>query len=273
MSTRSPRELIGRGHELRVLAPDRSARPPQPGASPWPSREPAELPDVRDRLSRTKAFGANGSVSNIGIFPDGVTKMRRELRDVRSRRRPRPRAAGRAAELGRVLVPRRAGGRDLSRLLDQAAAQPRRHARRRAPQVQPARRPDRRLRGGRLDRAALVRRRLRDRSRTASTSTPPRRRRSPPTDELRLIFVGRPEERKGLPVLLTAFEALVEHVDARLTVVGADRDDVGATSPTRTRGADRRARPGRATTSSGGACTAPTCSARRRSPGRASAWS
>ena len=39
-----------------------------------------ELPDYVVALSRTKAFGANGSVSNIGIFPDGVTKMRRELR-------------------------------------------------------------------------------------------------------------------------------------------------------------------------------------------------
>ena len=48
----------------------------------------------------------------------------------------------------------------------------------------------------------------------------------PPSDELRLIFVGRPEERKGLPVLLNAFEALVEHEDTTLTVVGSDGGDV-----------------------------------------------
>ncbi len=48
----------------------------------------------------------------------------------------------------------------------------------------------------------------------------------PPNDELRVLFVGRPEERKGLPVLLTAFEALVEHVPSRLTVIGAEREDV-----------------------------------------------
>jgi phosphatidylinositol alpha-mannosyltransferase len=48
----------------------------------------------------------------------------------------------------------------------------------------------------------------------------------PPSDELRLLFVGRPEERKGLPVLLSAFAALVEHVPARLVVVGAERSDV-----------------------------------------------
>jgi phosphatidylinositol alpha-mannosyltransferase len=47
-----------------------------------------------------------------------------------------------------------------------------------------------------------------------------------PSDELRLLFVGRAEERKGLPVLLAAFQALVEHVPSRLTVVGADPEDL-----------------------------------------------
>ena len=41
-----------------------------------------------------------------------------------------------------------------------------------------------------------------------------------------MLFVGRPEERKGLPVLLAAFGALVEHVPCRLTVIGAERDDI-----------------------------------------------
>ena len=48
----------------------------------------------------------------------------------------------------------------------------------------------------------------------------------PAADHLRLLFVGRAEERKGLPILLSAFEALVEHVPTRLTVVGADPEDV-----------------------------------------------
>src|SRR5262249_56402281 len=47
-----------------------------------------------------------------------------------------------------------------------------------------------------------------------------------PSEEMRLLFVGRAEDRKGLPILLSAFEALVEHVPSRLTVVGADRDEV-----------------------------------------------
>ena len=48
----------------------------------------------------------------------------------------------------------------------------------------------------------------------------------PPSEELRVLFVGRPEERKGLPILLAAFGALVEHVPSRLTVIGAEREDV-----------------------------------------------
>ena len=47
-----------------------------------------------------------------------------------------------------------------------------------------------------------------------------------PSEELRILFVGRPEERKGLPILLTAFGALVEHVPCRLTVIGAEHEDV-----------------------------------------------
>ena len=47
--------------------------------------------------------------------------------------------------------------------------------------------------------------------------------------ELCLLFVGRAEERKGLPVLLRAFEALRgAGVNARLIVAGATREEVAA---------------------------------------------
>ncbi|HEY3434874.1 MAG TPA: glycosyltransferase, partial [Solirubrobacterales bacterium] len=48
----------------------------------------------------------------------------------------------------------------------------------------------------------------------------------PAGSELRILFVGRSDERKGLPILLTAFNALVEHVPCRLTVIGTDREEV-----------------------------------------------
>jgi len=51
---------------------------------------------------------------------------------------------------------------------------------------------------------------------------------SSPGEPLELLFVGRADERKGLPVLLSAFEALREAgVQVRLTVAGASPEDVG----------------------------------------------
>jgi phosphatidyl-myo-inositol alpha-mannosyltransferase len=47
-----------------------------------------------------------------------------------------------------------------------------------------------------------------------------------PGAPLRLAFVGQTVERKGLPVLLRAFEALREHVPVELVLVGAEPDEV-----------------------------------------------
>lgn len=43
---------------------------------------------------------------------------------------------------------------------------------------------------------------------------------------LQIAYVGQAVSRKGLPVLLRAFEALREHVPAELTIVGANEDEV-----------------------------------------------
>jgi phosphatidylinositol alpha-mannosyltransferase len=48
----------------------------------------------------------------------------------------------------------------------------------------------------------------------------------PVNDELRIVFVGREEERKGLPVLLSAFAGLRQHVPVCLEVIGADAEGV-----------------------------------------------
>ena len=102
---------------------------------------------------------------------------------------------------------------------------------------------------------------------TGATSRASRRRCAP----LRILFIGQAVERKGLPVLLRAFEALREQVPATLTLVGASAEEVahmmlddrgvhalGKVSEARKL---RRAR------------RAPTCCARPRCTARASAWS
>jgi phosphatidylinositol alpha-mannosyltransferase len=43
---------------------------------------------------------------------------------------------------------------------------------------------------------------------------------------LRILFIGQAVERKGLPVLLRAFEALRDHLSATLTLVGASREEI-----------------------------------------------
>ncbi|MBK5117574.1 MAG: glycosyltransferase, partial [Thermoleophilia bacterium] len=45
-------------------------------------------------------------------------------------------------------------------------------------------------------------------------------------DRLEVLFVGRSDERKGLPVLLRAFEALAEHIPCRLVAVGVTTEEV-----------------------------------------------
>ena len=45
-------------------------------------------------------------------------------------------------------------------------------------------------------------------------------------EPLRILFIGQSVERKGLPVLLRAFEALREHIPATLTLVGPSAEEI-----------------------------------------------
>jgi phosphatidylinositol alpha-mannosyltransferase len=49
---------------------------------------------------------------------------------------------------------------------------------------------------------------------------------APAGDRLRIVFVGQAVERKGLPLLLRAFEALREHVPTELTVIGPSHEEL-----------------------------------------------
>ena len=218
------RELIARGHELRVLAPtdpgDRLGRLLHRG-----DPEIAQLPEFVVPLSRTKAFGANGSISNIGIFPDGVTAMRRELRAfdpdvVHVHEPPAGPLSWDACSYPGAPVVATFHAYSTKPLLNHVAtlAGARRKFNQLAGRIavsEAAAWTGKRWFGGRYD---VI-------PNGVDVSAPPAGPK-PPSDSLRLIFVGRPEERKGLPVLLNAFEALVEHEDTTLTVVGSDGGDV-----------------------------------------------
>ena len=218
-------ELMSRGHELRVLAPhdppDRVSRLLHRAVP-----ERTELPPHVIELSRTKAFGANGSVSNIGIFPDGVTKMRQALREfepdiVHVHEPPAGPVSWDACSYPGAPVIATFHAYSTKPLLNHVAtlAGMRRKLNQLSGRIavsEAAAWTGRRWFGGTYDvipNGVDI---------DAAPAGP-----KPTASELRLIFVGRPEERKGLPVLLTAFEALVEHEDARLVVIGAEAPEVG----------------------------------------------
>jgi phosphatidyl-myo-inositol alpha-mannosyltransferase len=218
-------EFLGRGHHVRVLAPF----DPPGRLSQVLHRAPAEaaaMPDYLVPLGRTAGFSANGAVSNLAPFPaGGVLAPRRAVRqgrfDVVHIHEPVVPLVGWNAALGARTpvvgtfhaystkpVPNHvATAFGARRVFNRLSA--------RIAVSEAAAWTGRRWFGGRYE---IV-------PNGVDVATAPDGPK-PSSGELRVLFVGRPEERKGLPVLLRAFEALVEHVPARLTVIGAERDDV-----------------------------------------------
>jgi phosphatidylinositol alpha-mannosyltransferase len=218
-------EFLGRGHDVRVLAPI----DPPGRVSRALHRAPAEareLPDYLVPLGRTMGFGANGSVSNLAPFPaGGVLAPRRLVRagefDVIHVHEPVVPLVGWNATLAAHdpvvgtfhtyatkpvpnYIANAVGAR---RLLNRLSA--------RIAVSEAAAWTGRRWFGGEytiIPNGVDV---------DAAPTDPVRR-----GEDLQILFVGRPEERKGLPILLTAFNALVEHVPCKLTVIGAEREDV-----------------------------------------------
>jgi phosphatidyl-myo-inositol alpha-mannosyltransferase len=221
--------LIAREHEVRVLAPwdppDRLSRTLHRGAPP----RVRPRPDYLIPLGRTVGIAANGAVSNVSIFPDGITKMRRELRagefDLVHLQEP-PGAVlcwDACSWRGAPVVgtfhaySTKPGPNHLANL---AGAQRKfNQLHERIAVSEAAAWTGRRWYGGSYE---IVPNGV-DLEIGAGAL---------PNDAggrgelLEVLFVGRAEERKGLPVLLRAFEALAEHIPCRLTAVGVTRDEV-----------------------------------------------
>jgi phosphatidylinositol alpha-mannosyltransferase len=219
-------ELIRQGHDVRLLAPydpdDRVARFAHRGARP----EPRKAPDYFISLGRSVGVPANGAVSNVTFAPYAVSVLSRELRhggyDVVHVHEPNGAVASCfTTESARIPIvgtfhtySESFANRVASGPLGMRRLYNKLHVRIAVSDA--ARWTAARFSGGRyrvIPNGVHV---------DAAPSGP-----KPPSDELRLLFVGRAEERKGLPVLLRAFEALQGvGVRARLTVVGPTEAEV-----------------------------------------------
>ncbi len=218
-------EFLGRGHDVRVLAPvdpaDRIARATHPTAPKL-----LELPDYVTPLGRTIGYGANGSVSNSSILPySGYVMPRRAVRagefDVLHVHEPLTPLVGWNAVLAaqtpvvgtfhaystKPFPNYFASAFGARRMFNRLSA--------RIAVSEAAAWTGQRWFGGEY---TII-------PNGVDVDAPPNGLKTP-GEELKILFVGRPEERKGLPVLLTAFSALVEHVPSRLTVIGAEEEDI-----------------------------------------------
>jgi phosphatidylinositol alpha-mannosyltransferase len=223
-------ELDRAGHETRILSPfdpdDELARRTHRGARP----QQREVLDGFIALGRTVGIPANGAVSNLVASPKAVLAMREELRsgeyDVLHIHEPVVPLLGwdalrstrdlpvvgtfhtyseNAITNGIAAVP--LGGRlRMNRL----------HARIAVSEA--AAWTARRFYGGRY--------RIIPNGVDLPAAPPALPGAAINDGALRILFIGQAVERKGLPVLLRAFEALREEIPATLTLVGASPQEV-----------------------------------------------
>ncbi len=221
-------ELQTVGHEARILAPfdpdDALARRMHRGARP----QPMPLPDRVVPLGRTAGFPANGAISNLAPTVDSVLALWRELQtggyDLVHVHEP-------VVPLVGWYAPNCAGGIPMVGTFHSfsenaftngigLALGARRHINRLHARIavsEAAAWTARRFFGGRYRIVPNGVHLGRDNETAASACE---------SEELRILFIGQAVERKGLPVLLRAFEALREHVPATLTLVGAAPEEI-----------------------------------------------
>jgi phosphatidyl-myo-inositol alpha-mannosyltransferase len=221
-------ELRAVGHEARILAPfdpdDALARRMHRGARP----QPMPLPDRVVALGRTAGFPANGAISNLAPTVDSVIALWRELQtggyDLVHVHEPivplvgwyAPNCAGSLPLVGTFhSFSENAFTNGIGLGLGARRHINRLHARIAVSEA--AAWTARRFFGGRY---RIVPNGV-HLNHDHETTSPERE-----SGELRILFIGQAVERKGLPVLLRAFEALREHVPATLTLVGAAPEEI-----------------------------------------------
>ncbi len=222
-------ELARTGHEPRILAPfdpdDSLSRWLHRGAAP--QRRP--LPDNLVSLGRTIGVPANGAVSNLAPTRHALMTLRRELReggyDIAHIHEPVVPLVGWdalccAGELPLVGTFHTYSENPITNGMAAVALGGRRRMNRlhvRIAVSEAAAWTARRFYGGRyriVPNGVFVDRVFAD-GVDMDGSEP-----------LRILFIGQAVERKGLPVLLRAFEALREHIPATLTLVGASAPEI-----------------------------------------------
>ena len=220
-------ELMELGHDVRLLVPydpdDRIARVTHRGARP----QPRPLPDHVVPMGRTLGLPMNGAVSNLATFPKSVGLLGRQLRhggyDIVHVHEPNaPYLSWYATEASKAPVVATFHTYSTAGLVNRFAASfigARRLYAKLSARIavsEAAQWTAQRYYGGRY--------RIVPNGVDLSAARPDGAR---PNESLRIVFVGRAEERKGLPVLLRAFEALRGvGVPARLTVAGPTQEEV-----------------------------------------------
>lgn len=219
-------ELIEAGHHVRVLAPfdppGRLSARLHRGARPAVRDAPPHLVP----LGRTIGFPANGAISNLAATPTAVVRLRSALAeggfDVVHVHEPVVPvlswdAVASASGLPLVGTFHTYGTGALSHNVAVAIGARRRMQRLhvRLAVSEAAEWTARRFFGGRY-------RIVPNGVELHDPQVPCAR----PGAPLRIVFVGQAVERKGLPLLVRAFEALRDHVPAELTLVGVGEDDV-----------------------------------------------
>jgi phosphatidyl-myo-inositol alpha-mannosyltransferase len=247
------RELRAEGQEARVLAPydpdDRLTRRLHRGARPQHHPVPAGFVS----LGRTVGIPANGAVSNMAITPSAIYALRRELReggyDVLHIHEPVVPVLGwdallSAGELPIVGTFHTYSENALTNGIAAVGLGGRRRMNRlhvRIAVSEAAAWTARRFYGGRY-RIVPNGVRIAEEPELALATARAGAGGESPADRggaggaqgeragdeggLQILFIGAAVERKGLPVLLRAFEALREHVPATLTLVGASAEEV-----------------------------------------------